>query len=206
MPPSTPVTAPILRFPLFPRIVVSPHLQQNPAGGCSYRYCCIAKVLQPGNLWTQELEVQIAPDEPYSIFPRTMFDMFGFIIQPTVWRGTYRWQGTIPCEWTRIDFSFFTTNPALSERLMLRVAVPQHDPPALSRNRILLGADILTLRAAEMWVTYHQIFQRSQSRSVACHHQPVPTQSCGTITLYPPAFLRMGQSPTPRAEPPLSGV
>jgi hypothetical protein len=125
----------------------------------------------------RDIEIEYAPEEPYSLLPRSIFDLFHPATVGVVLPGAILRSG-IACDQTHLQFTFQTDNTSgMRQTLYLPMMLPRPgtivEPPI---HRILLGTHILERRRAEVSLNYSEIFQKTQQ------YPPTP---CGTLMLNP---------------------
>jgi hypothetical protein len=182
----TPVSLPIpWRLPLYPSVRVSSHITGGRYQELTFRFYCLSRfrpstvgllsgTLSPSGGLPHTFGVEYAPEEPFTIFPRSLFDLHQFALEAPVVANAFRWQGE-RCDLYSLPLEFRIDDPVISWGVFhLQVAIPQRDPIPL--KRALLGANTLRTRRADITITHRELYHLSQQ---------YPAGRCGTLSLYP---------------------
>ena len=132
-----------------------------------FRFYCLALLRATNGRTTAPIEVEVAPEEPFTFIPRHLFEHYllasaGNIDTNAIVRHT------IACDRHRLRFDFDVGTPSgARQTLYLPVMLPETDRQAdLLRNRVLLGNDVLERHRAEIAISYLDIFHHTTRPSV----------------------------------------
>jgi hypothetical protein len=164
------------RFPLYASVRIPHHINAGRFRASRvFRFYCFARLRGVHGRTTAPIEVEYAPEEPFTHLPRHLSDLYQPAGAGPVQTNAIIRHGAA-CDQHRIRVEFeVDTPPGARQIVYLPVMVPQADTPSDQfLNRILLGNDVLESRRAEVFVDCADIFQRTQ------HLLP-----CGTLALRP---------------------
>jgi hypothetical protein len=182
----TPAPLPIpWRLPLYPSVRISSHITGGRLQGLTFRFHCISRfqfnpiaprrsLLSPNGSSPDIFEIEYAPNEPFTIFPRSLFTVHQFALGSPVVANAFRWHGE-RCDLHSVPLEFRIDDPVITWGVFhIQVAIPHQDPSPL--KRAILGANTLRSRRVDITITHRELYRLSQQ---------YPAGQCGILSLYP---------------------
>lgn len=98
------------RLPLYASVRTVHHVNSKRVRGCRvFRFYCLAHLFSTTGQTIRNLEIEYAAEEPYSFFPRNLFDLYqpatvGVVLPRAILRGN------VACDQVRLRFDFNTAD------------------------------------------------------------------------------------------------